>query len=674
MMRKINSILLNMKISRKFTYIGILFFIIFLLVVSISMVLVIKKVLGDNIALEVKDKSQIIIRNVDYMKKQALDATELFTSSPDLLDAFSRKDRGSAVKIGRAAMKSMGMDYFVVTDIKGDVFVRAHSPEKYGDNISTQVNIQKALKGDKSVGIEEGAVVKFSIRAGAPLKDRGGRIVGAISMGYVLSADSFVDRQKDLLDCHVTVFHKDVRISTTITDVSGKRITGTKLGIDTITDRVLKEGAIYYGDAMIQGLRYYTSYIPIVDTGNKVSGMLFIGREAGVIRGLINKLLLYLTIVICISGAGFVLGVRLFLGSAVIRRLNRVNRRLKEIAEGDGDLTVSINEVSEDEIGRLAGNFNKFVEKIKNVVADIKKVAVELNNMAGELNRATGIFSDNSQAQASSIEEVNATTEELSAGMEMISDSTKVQAESMTALMSRMGELSDLINETSSSIDESISLGVKMSSEARNGENSLRSMTESMDKIEDSSSQVYNIIKIINDISEQINLLSLNAAIESARAGEAGRGFAVVADEISKLADQTAGSIKDINRLIKSNEEEIKNGSSKVDEAVRIFGIIIHAVEQVTDMMNKVSGFMGKQIEARNGIADVSDVVSVKTEEIKNATSEHRISTEEIVRASGGINEMTQSIAGAAEEMASMAEEITAMSDTLKSRVDFFKV
>ncbi|GEM_PF-592892 len=673
-MRKLNSILLNMKISRKFTFMGILFFIIFLLIVSISMVLVIKKVLGDNIALEVKDKSQIIIRNVDNMQKQALDSTELFKSSPELIDSFSRKDRGAAVRIGQAAMKSLGLDYFVVADINGDVFARAHSPEKFGDNINNQVNIQKALKGESSVAVEEGEVVKFSIRAGAPLKDRGGRIIGAISMGYVLSGDSFVDRQKDLLDCHVTVFHKDIRSSTTIKDLNGKRIIGTKLGIDAITDRVLKDGAIYYGDAMIQGLRYYTAYIPIVDTEKKISGMLFIGREAGVIRGLINKLLLYLSIVICLSGAGFVLGVRIFLGSAVIRRLNRVNRRLKEIAEGDGDLTVSINEVSEDEIGRLAGNFNKFVEKIKNVVVDIKKVAVELNNMAGELNRATGIFSDNSQSQASSIEEVNATTEELSAGMEMISESTKVQAESMKALINRISELSDLINETSFSIDESISLGVKMTSEARNGENSLRSMTESMDKIEDSSSQVYNIIKIINDISEQINLLSLNAAIESARAGDAGRGFAVVADEISKLADQTAGSIKDINRLIKSNEAEIKNGSSRVDEAVRVFGVIIHGVEQVMAMMNKVSGFMNRQIEARNGIADVSDVVSVKTEEIKNATNEHRISTEEIVRASGGINEMTQSIAGAAEEMASMAEEITSLSDILKNRVDFFRV
>lgn len=673
-MINLNSLFLNMKISKKFSIMGILFFIIFLLVVSLSMVLVIKKVLGDNIKEEVKDKSRIVLRNMDYMEQQALAGTGLFTSSPELADAFSRRDRGKAVKLGELAMKSQGFDYFVITDLNGDVFARAHSPEKFGDNIKDQVNIQKALKGESSVGIEEGAVVRFSIRAGAPLKDRGGRIIGALSMGYVLSSDTFVERQKSLIDCEITVFHDDERISTTIMDKNGKRIIGTKLGIDAITDTVLKKGMTYYGDAAIQGAKYYTAYMPILDVENRCAGMLFIGREAGVIRGLINNLLLYLTIVICLAGGGFVFVVRLFLGKAVIRRLKNVNRRLKEIAEGDGDLTVRIDEASGDEIGTLAGSFNMFVEKIRGVVVDIKKVSVELNNMAGELNKATVIFSDNSQSQASSIEEVNATTEELSAGMEMISENTKVQADGMRGMMEKMKELSDLINETGLSIDESISLGTEMSSEARNGESSLHSMTESMRKIEESSSQVYNIIKIINDISEQINLLSLNAAIESARAGEAGRGFAVVADEISKLADQTAGSIKDINRLIKSNEEEIKNGSSRVEEAGRVFGIIIHGVERVSVMMNRVSGFMNRQIAARNGISDVSDVVSVKTEEIKNATGEHRISTEEIVRATATINEMTQSIAGAAEEMASMAEEITAMSETLKSRVDFFRV
>jgi methyl-accepting chemotaxis protein len=127
MMNRINALLQNMKISRKFTYMGIFFFIIFLLIVSLSMIAVIKKVLGDNIKLEVKEKSSIIIRNVSLMEQQALAATGLFISSPDLIDAFSRKDRGAAVKIGQSAMKSLGLDYFVVTDINGDVFMRAHS-------------------------------------------------------------------------------------------------------------------------------------------------------------------------------------------------------------------------------------------------------------------------------------------------------------------------------------------------------------------------------------------------------------------------------------------------------------------------------------------------------------------------------------------------------------------
>lgn len=673
-MNSLKSFISNLKISKKFTYMGAVFFIIFILVISGSMALVIRNVLGDNLEDQIAGKSRIMEENFKLKGEQALSAAEWFSTSARLIDAYRSGRRDEAIKIGQLAMKSIGLDYFLVTDLNGNVFMRAHTPDKYGDSIIQQVNIKKALKGERSVGIEEGSVVRFSIRAGAPLIDKSGKIIGAISLGYILSNNDFVDRQKALLGSEITVFHGDERVSTTIKDSSGKRIIGTRLGIPVISDVVLKQGKSYYGQALIQGKKFYTAYIPLVDTENKISGMLFIGDEASMISGLIKKLIAAITIIICIAGTAFLLSFHFFLKNTVISRLNRVNERLGEIAEGDGDLTVRIDEVSGDEIGELSSSFNRFVDKIRNVIADIKRVSVELNSMVGELNNSTMVFSDNSQNQASSVEEVNATTEELSAGMEMISDNTKIQTESMHSLMDRMRELSDLINETGRSINETLKLGATMSEEARKGENSLRSMTESMVKIEESSSQVYSIIKIINDISEQINLLSLNAAIESARAGDAGRGFAVVADEISKLADQTAGSIKDINRLIKSNEEEIRNGSSKVDDAGRIFGVIIHGVESVSSMMNSISGFMTRQIAARDEMTHVSEVVSVKTEEIKSATGEHRISTEEIVKATSSINEMTQSIAGAAEEMASMAEEIAAMSETLKSRVEFFKV
>ena len=673
-MKRAGSFFSSMNISRKFSVIGIVFIAVFLAVISVSMVIIINRVLGASIFEEVRDKSAVVVDNFKNMEQQALSSTEWFTNSARLADAFSSGNRAEAVSVGKLAMKSIGFDYFVVTDINGRVFMRAHQPGKFGDSIIDQVNIKKALKGQSSVGLEEGEIVKFSIRAGAPLKDRNGRIIGAISLGYILSNNNFVDSQRALLKSHITIFQGEKRLSTTIQDEKGNRIIGTNLGIKRITDRVLVQGENYYGDSSIQGKKYSTAYLPLRDVENKVVGMLFLGVEASVIDGLINKLLSYLTIAICLTSVIFVILLRTFLKNTIFKRLQNINVRLKEIAEGDGDLTVRIEETSRDEIGGLADSFNRFVEKIRGVITDIKKVSVELNNMAGELNKATVIFSDNSQAQASSIEEVNATTEELSAGMEMISENTKVQDESMNTLVTSMTDLSALITETGKSIDESLKLGSSMSAEARTGEESLNSMTESMGKIEESSSQVYNIIKIINDISEQINLLSLNAAIESARAGEAGRGFAVVADEISKLADQTAGSINDINRLIKSNEEEIKNGSSRVEDAGRVFSVIIHGVEQIGEMMKRVSGFMNRQVEARDEMTRLSNVVKTKTEEIKNATGEHRLSTEEIVRASGGINEMTQSIAGAAEEMASMAEEITAMSETLKSRVEFFRV
>ena len=107
------------------------------------------------------------------------------------------------------------------------------------------------------------------------------------------------------------------------------------------------------------------------------------------------------------------------------------------------------------------------------------------------------------------------------------------------------------------------SLTESISDQARTGSKSLEDMNESITKISASSGEVKNIIGIINDISDKINLLSLNAAIEAARAGEAGRGFAVVADEISKLADQTAQSIKGISDLIRENDSEIKPAARK---------------------------------------------------------------------------------------------------------------
>ena len=182
-------------------------------------------------------------------------------------------------------------------------------------------------------------------------------------------------------------------------------------------------------------------------------------------------------------------------------------------------------------------------------------------------------------------------------------------------------------------------------------------MNQSMSKIGESSKEMSNIVDIINSISDQINLLSLNAAIEAARAGDAGRGFAVVADEISKLADQTATSISDINRLIKANDDEIQKGLRSVSDTVENTSIIIKGVASIRDMISAVYDIMKKQLDTSRSVTATADEVKESASEIRTATEEQKTAVVEIVKSISIINELTQANAGA-EEMSANAEEL----------------
>src|SRR5208337_2767987 len=172
----------------------------------------------------------------DKVKRHALS----FSTRPDLAEAVERKDTKRLQKIGKELMTDNGLEVLTIAGSDGNVIARGHS-EKTGDSVANQINVKKALAGQVSVGIEEGTVVAFSIRAGAPVKIYG-RIVGTITPGIDLTATAaFVDEMKKRFNVECTVFKGDERVSTTL-DKDGKRLIGTKMDNPKVIDTVLRKG------------------------------------------------------------------------------------------------------------------------------------------------------------------------------------------------------------------------------------------------------------------------------------------------------------------------------------------------------------------------------------------------------------------------------------------------
>lgn len=340
----------------------------------------------------------------------------------------------------------------------------------------------------------------------------------------------------------------------------------------------------------------------------------------------------------------------------------------------DGDLTTEVDSSKQDECGQLALVFNDFVGKIKVIISDILQMSSQLAASSEELSAASMSFSENSQSQAASAEEITATIEQIAASIDNMASGAMQQAEKLEKLSELREDLSRNVLDLQSGVSGAKNLSQEITTKALSGEVTLRNMDNSMQKINSSSNEVNNIIKIINDISEQINLLSLNAAIEAARAGDFGRGFAVVADEISKLADQTASSIKEIDRLILANDSEIKTGITNVRDTVLVISDIIKGVNQIALMMDSIDDTMKKEVAINEKANEEILEVKQRSEEIKHSSDEQKIAITEIVKAISSINDMTQATATGAEEMTASSEEISSMAEKLKTKVDYFEV
>jgi len=333
---------------------------------------------------------------------------------------------------------------------------------------------------------------------------------------------------------------------------------------------------------------------------------------------------------------------------------------------------IRVNTTTMERLKNEADNREHF-ERTRDLLHSISSISEKLALSSSQMSETTDSFSENAQNQAAAAEEITATVEEISAGVENVAESAKDQMNKMEGLTERLDELSEQISGMGNMIKNTLEMTEGISKEAQVGEASLKQMDDNMLSMKKRSQEMADIISIINDISDQINLLSLNAAIEAARAGDAGRGFAVVADEISKLADQTSSSVKDIGSLIKAGEDETVKGSDSLNKTVVSLSTIIEGVNKINSMVDGMSGFMASQLETNQLVNNEALSARDRSEEIKNAAVEQKTATSEIVRSISTINELTQANAAGAEDMSANADAISIIARDLNDRVEVFE-
>jgi methyl-accepting chemotaxis protein len=397
--------------------------------------------------------------------------------------------------------------------------------------------------------------------------------------------------------------------------------------------------------------------------------------------------------IIIFGAAAVLLGLvfSYFIGRSIANPIVRVATTLKDIAEGEGDLTRHIDVHAKDEIGDLAHYFNQTLERIRGLVLVIKSRATALREIGDELSvnmhgtaAAIGDITANINhikgdvlGQAASVNETHATMEaitgtigKLSEQIERQSVSVEQSSRDISALLASIQTVSATLIKNGESVNE-----LARSSEV--GRESLFEVAENIKEIERESAGVMEINTVMNNIASQTNLLSMNAAIEAAHAGEAGKGFAVVADEIRKLAESSAEQSKIIADVLKKITLSVSKITKSTDEVLNKFEAIDTGIKTVAGEESNIRSEMEDQgVESKQILKNIN-LLNETTVEVKRASSEMLRGSKEVIKESGRLERVSAHISNRMNEMAAGAgqidgavNQVTTISGKTKETID----
>src|SRR5476649_1698461 len=334
------------------------------------------------------------------------------------------------------------------------------------------------------------------------------------------------------------------------------------------------------------------------------------------------------------------------LARSVTRPILGVARMLEDIASGEGDLTRRLHYAKQDELGQLAGWFNRFLDKLQPIIAQVKRSVQDARGTADQSAAIATETSAGMEQQYRQVDQVATASHEMSATAQDVARSAAQAAQAARAADQATRQGLTVIDRTTSSIGH---LAADMSA----------AMVQ-VEGLAANSEKIGSVLEVIRAISEQTNLLALNAAIEAARAGEAGRGFAVVADEVRNLARRTQESVEETRLVI----EHLQNGTQEVVSSIS------NNHRQAQDSVEHVS----QAVTALRQIGDAVSVISDMNLQIASAAEEQSAVAEEINHNVASIRDVTESLSGQASESARISRSLNNLANQQQALMDQFRV
>jgi methyl-accepting chemotaxis protein len=421
-----------------------------------------------------------------------------------------------------------------------------------------------------------------------------------------------------------TIFQGDTRISTNVMKADGSRALGTKLAAGPVYDAVLGEGKDYIGTTKILGQDYVAAYKPIKDASGQTIGILFVGFEKSAFNAQFTKaaevaVMAGLILAAICGGIGWYVFHKLF------APFHPLAKMMEDARAGRYAEHVPYTERTDEfgELARVIELFNRSVGErrahraaaVEQVVSTFGEALAALAQrdlryrLVKEVPPEYDVLKENFNAAAKELEtamtaveqraaEIGVASSEIHSASQQMAQRTETEAAALEQTSASLNELSEAVNHSVDGAREANAAAATAKTDATAGSEISHNAVEAIRAIAQSSSEITQIVGVINEIAFQTNLLALNAGVEAARAGDAGRGFAVVASEVRALAQRSAEAAKQIGTLISRSESQVENGVQLVEESGTAFGKIVDQIGTVYELVAAISAAQTQQASA----------------------------------------------------------------------------